>query len=104
MDKVLLYRRKDDELTVYIYGYLKQSQLEVMVAFIEKKWNDEIHEYYYLLTEEETTELHNMLKEEMQSDEPLLDLVQEMFKGPECEKRFIEFLVEHNIHYTYYAY
>ncbi|MGN1386520.1 MAG: hypothetical protein ACI4XS_07960 [Bacillus sp. (in: firmicutes)] len=104
MDKVLLYRRKDDEITVYIYGYLKKGQLEVMVAFIEKKWNDEIHEYYYLLTQEETLELHNMLKEEMHSDAPLLDLVQEMFKGPECEKKLIEYLEEHNIQYTYYAY
>ena len=42
MDKVLLYRRKDEEMIVYIYGYLKQGQLEVMVAFVEKKWNDEI--------------------------------------------------------------
>lgn len=103
MDKVLLYRRKDEEISVYIYGYLKEGQLEVMVAFIEKKWKDEIHEYYYLLTLEETEELHKMLMEELHSDAPLLDLVQELFKGPDCEKKFIEYLVQHNIHYTYFA-
>ncbi|MGM9945684.1 MAG: hypothetical protein ACI33M_12105 [Lysinibacillus sp.] len=103
MKKVLLYKRKDEEMTVFIYGYLKEGQLEIMVAFIEKKWKDEIHEYYYLLSEQDTLELHNRLKQELHSDAPLLDLVQKMFKGPECEKKFIEYLEKHNIHHTYFA-
>jgi len=104
MENVLLYKRKDKERTVFIYGYLKEKQLEIMVAFIEKKWHDEIHEYYYLLSEQDTMQLYTMLKEELHSDAPLLDLVQEMFKGPECEKNFIEFLEQHKISHTYAAY
>ena len=104
MEKVLLFKRKDEERTVFIYGYLKDNQLEIMVAFIEKKWHDEIHEYYYLLSEQDTMQLHTRMKEELHSDAPLLDLVQEMFKGPECEKKFIEYLDQHKICHTYSAY
>ena len=49
-------------------------------------------------------QLYTMLKEELHSEAPLLDLVQEMFKGPECEKKFIEFLEQHKISHTYAAY
>jgi len=103
MEKVLLYKYKDNEKTAFIYGYLKEGQLEIMVAFIEKIWNDEIHENYYLLTKEDTKKLYSLLKGNLHSDVPLMDLVKDTFQGPECEKKFIEFIDENEMSYTYYT-
>lgn len=93
----LLYHRNDNRMSIKIYAFIKNNQLEIMVTFVEKFWKDELHEYFYILNEEDTKKLHTLLQQTLHSNKPLLPLMKEMFEGPECEMKYTEFCQKHNL-------
>ncbi|WP_042349329.1 hypothetical protein [Bacillus massiliigorillae] len=107
MDQVQLYKHENQQVSIYICAYIKDGKLEIMGqdlgSLVEEKWGGREYEYFYSLSKEDTKKLNELLQDHLQSNESILQLVKQVFRGSECEKKFRDFCQKHGLQYHFFS-
>ena len=108
MNKVELYDYKSPEIEIHVHASIIDGRLKIegqdLGKNVEDFWGDNDYEYFYTLSENDTSMLHEALNETTNKNIPLLEKMKLNFSGIEGCRKFREFCEEHSIKYEFFSY
>ncbi len=108
MNRVQLCGYKSPEIEIHVHASIINGRLKIegqdIGKNVENFWGDTDYEYYYTLSENDTSKLHEVLNEISNQNLTLLEQIKLNFSGTEGCRNFREFCEEHSIKYEFFSY
>lgn len=104
---MILCNYKDPRVTVHVSAFMEEGQLKIqgqdLGPAVLEFFDDSDYEYFYTLSKENTSALHELLKVDSGTKQGLLDLVAVYFSGLDGCKNFRDYCEQHNIPYEFFC-
>jgi hypothetical protein len=105
---IILCCHKESELEIHVRAYVIDGQLKIegqdLGSIVEENYGDLDYEYFYSLSKTDTKKLHELLKNDSNSNKGLLELMSVYFSGVYGCAKFRDYCEKNSLKYEFFSY